>query len=206
MKLLSGLLGFSLAKSVPLNQAADRDVESLEGIFDEMEINEKLHLDLFEGDILGRFSRFQSATYRVIWLVNEKFSLKTTKGGPDDAASRNIQKDLTLRWPEWVYEFFLIFFSRHETKAWTAGPYRKSGPVRILVRGPDFWSEISWSGPWSGFSVRIFVGPVRGPEFGPDSNLVRSVVRILVRKNPYRGGFFFGPVRGPDQNSEKLKK
>ena len=39
-----------------LNQSADRDVESLEGIFDEMEINEKLHLDLFEGDILGRFS------------------------------------------------------------------------------------------------------------------------------------------------------
>ena len=92
------------------------------------------------------------------------------------------------------------------SKPWTTGPYRKSGPVRILVRGPDFWSEICWSGPWSGFSVRIFVGPVRGPEFGPDSNLVRSVVRILVRKNPYRGGFFFGPVRGPDQNFEKLKK
>ena len=28
------------------------------------------------------------------------FYLKTTEGGPDDAASRNIQKDLTLRWPE----------------------------------------------------------------------------------------------------------
>ena len=56
MKLLSCLFGLSLAKSVPLDQSADRDVESLEGIFDEMEINEKLHLDLFEGDILGRFS------------------------------------------------------------------------------------------------------------------------------------------------------
>ena len=92
--------------------------------------------------------------------------------------------------------------------SWTAGPYRKSGPVRILVRGPDFWSEISWSGPWSGFSVRIFVGPVRGPEFGPDSNLVRSVVRILVRKNPYRGGFFFrsGPWSGPKfRKIEKIK-
>lgn len=66
MKLLSGLFGFSLAKSVPLDQAADRDVESLEGIFDEMEINEKLHLDLFEGDILGRFAWLQPATYRVI--------------------------------------------------------------------------------------------------------------------------------------------
>ena len=52
MKLLSGLFGLSLAKSVPLDQTADRDVESLEGIFDEMEINQKLHLDLFEGDIL----------------------------------------------------------------------------------------------------------------------------------------------------------
>ena len=56
MKLLSGLIGFGLAKSVPVTQSADQDVESLEGIFDEMEINEKLHLNLFEGDILGRFS------------------------------------------------------------------------------------------------------------------------------------------------------
>ena len=56
MKLLSGLIGFGLAKSVPVGQSADQDVESLEGIFDEMEINEKLHLDLFEGDILGVFS------------------------------------------------------------------------------------------------------------------------------------------------------
>ena len=55
MKLLSGLIGFGLAKSVPVGQSADQDVESLEGIFDEMEINEKLHLDLFEGDILGEF-------------------------------------------------------------------------------------------------------------------------------------------------------
>ena len=43
--------------------------------------------------------------------------METTKGGPDDAASRNIQKDLTLRWPEWVYEIFLISYSRHKTKA-----------------------------------------------------------------------------------------
>ena len=56
MKLLSGLIGFGLAKSVPVGQSTDQDVESLEGIFDEMEINEKLHLDLFEGDILGVFS------------------------------------------------------------------------------------------------------------------------------------------------------
>ena len=56
MKLLSSLFGLILTKSVPLDQSVDRDVESLEGIFDEMEINEKLHLDLFEGDILGRFS------------------------------------------------------------------------------------------------------------------------------------------------------
>ena len=53
MKLLTGFIGFCLAKSVPVSQSADQDVESLEGIFDEMEINEKLHLDLFEGDILG---------------------------------------------------------------------------------------------------------------------------------------------------------
>ena len=66
MKLFSGLIGLCLAKSVPPGQSADQDVESLEGIFDEMEINEKLHLDLFEGDILGRFSWMQSATYRVI--------------------------------------------------------------------------------------------------------------------------------------------
>ena len=67
----------------------------------------------------------------------------------------------------------------------------RSGPVR----GPDFWSEILfgpvrgpdigpdfflvryvvrilvrnyfWSGPWSGFLVRIFFSAVRGPDFGP---------------------------------------
>ena len=87
--------------------------------------------------------------------------------------------------------------------------------------GPDFRSEIFWSGTWSGFwsgflariLVRIF-----GTDFGPDffwsgtwygfwsgNDLVRSEVRILVRKNPYRGGFFFGPVRGPEKNFKKLK-
>ena len=43
-----------------------------------------------------------------------------------------------------------------------AGTERKSGPVQILVRGPNFWS---------GFYV------------------VRSVVRIFGPDNPYRGGF-----------------
>ena len=69
--------------------------------------------------------------------------------------------------------------------------YINFGPVRILVRGPDFWSEIFWSGTWYGFWSGL--------------NLVRSEVRILVRKNPYRGGFFFGPVRGPEKNFKKLK-
>ena len=99
-----------------------------------------------------------------------------------------------------------------------AVPYRKSEPVRNLGRGTDFWSEIQWSGTWYGFSVRIFFSTVRGTDFGPDSNLVRYVVRILVRKNPYRYGFFFrygtgyGPkfriiekIKGPFQISLKMK-
>ena len=31
------------------------------------------------------------------------------------------------------------------------GRYRLFVTVRILLRGPDFWSEICLSGPWSGF-------------------------------------------------------
>ena len=47
---------------------------------------------------------------------------------------------------------------------------------------------------WNGFFVRNFLvwyvvrifGTVLSTEFGPDSNLVRYVVGISVRKNPYR--------------------
>ena len=77
--------------------------------------------------------------------------------------------------------------------------------VPKIRTGTDF-------GTWYGFLVRDlmvryvvrifgtdFFGTVRGTDFGPDSNLVRYVVRILVRKNPYRNGFFFGTVGGTDQ-------
>ena len=94
-------------------------------------------------------------------------------------------------------QMFLII---HSTKRMDAQTHGRPD------RGPDFWSEICWSGPWSGFSVRIFSGPVRGPEFGPNCNLVRYVVRILVRKIRTGADFFFGPVRGPEQNFKKLKK
>ena len=52
-----------------------------------------------------------------------------------------------------------------------AVPFRKSEPVRILERGTDFWYGIFW------------YGTVLGTEFGPKSNLVRFVVRILIRKS-----------------------
>ena len=77
------------------------------------------------------------------------------------------------------------------------GPKIRTGPDKL--RGPDFSVRIflvrsvvrifrsgySWSGPWSGFSGPDFhwSGPWSG-FFGPD--------------NPYRSGFFCGPVRGPD--------
>ena len=77
------------------------------------------------------------------------------------------------------------------------GPDRQSEPVRInnvvriLLDGP--WSGLYSSSPWSGFFgadvlvtvrgrdflVRIFTSPVRGPD------------------NPYRSGFFCGPVHVP---------
>ena len=96
-----------------------------------------------------------------------------------------------------------------------AGPYRKSGPVRILARGPvsgpRFFGPVRgpdfWHGFWSGFLVRILVrifsGPVRGTDFGPEMTWsgprygfwsekirtgadffsVRSVVRKKISKN-----------------------
>ena len=51
-----------------------------------------------------------------------------------------------------------------------------------------------------------FSGTVLGTEFGPESKLERYVVRILVRKNPYRNRFCLGTVRGTERNFEKLKK
>ena len=62
--------------------------------------------------------------------------------------------------------------------------------VRSVVRifGPIFFRSGTWSGIWS----ELLPGPVRGTDFGPE--------------NPYRGGFFFGPVRGPEENFKKLKK
>ena len=60
---------------------------------------------------------------------------------------------------------------------------RTAGPEwSCPVRGPDFiWSGFFWSGPWSGYFGPDFFGPVRVRIFGPD--------------NPYRSGFFCGPVR-----------
>ena len=45
--------------------------------------------------------------------------------------------------------------------------------------------------------VRIFIRTVRDTDFGTDPNLVRYVVRILVRKNPYRNerDFFAYEIR-----------
>ena len=52
-----------------------------------------------------------------------------------------------------------------------------------ILTGTDFGTRY-------GFLVRIFIGTVHATDFGTDSNLVRYVVRIFVRKNPYRNGFF----------------
>ena len=83
----------------------------------------------------------------------------------------------------------------------------RDGPVRSVVRiffGPDFFVSVRgtdsavrifsvrsvvrimrsgffWSGPWSGFLVRISIGPVRGPDFRSGYQLVRSVSGFLVR-------------------------
>ena len=96
------------------------------------------------------------------------------------------------------------------SRTWLPGPPVRNGPVRSVVRilfGPDFFGPVRgtdisvriflvrsvvrifrsgffWSGPWSGYFGPDFIGPVRVRIFGPD--------------NPYRSGFFCGPVRGPD--------
>ena len=108
-----------------------------------------------------------------------------------------------LIWPTWP---------------WTAVPNQKSEPVRNLVRGTDFWAEISWSGTWYGFWSGLEPGTVRGTDFGTDFFSVRYVVRTKISKNwknkgfipnfnknekypygPYRRNFehfmIFGPVR-----------
>ena len=84
-------------------------------------------------------------------------------------------------------------------------PDHRSGLVRSVVRifGPRFYSvryvvrilvrNFIWSGPWSGFSVRI--------------SLVRYVVRNSVRKSApgriIRTGPDFGPGFQTDGNSKK---
>ena len=97
-----------------------------------------------------------------------------------------------------------------------AGPYQKSGfLVRIFdpsffgpARGPEFGPDF-WYGIWSGFLVRnlvrIFIGPVRGTDLVLD--FIWSEVRILVRKNPYRGGTWSGKkIENPDRTGQKSVK
>ena len=111
--------------------------------------------------------------------------------------------------------------------SWTTVPYRKSIPVRILVRGTYFWYEIHWNGRWYGFLVQIFISTVPDTDFGMDSKQVRYMerifsVRFLVRSkikeieklflkfssfSPYRNGFFVPnsgpysvPIKVPDQD------
>ena len=84
--------------------------------------------------------------------------------------------------------------SRGVRRAWTTGPYRKSGPVRILVRGPDFWSEICRSGPWSGFSVRIFY---------ESQNRILQRNLVLFEKDStfcFTIGYFFVGIRSVGEN------
>ena len=79
------------------------------------------------------------------------------------------------------------------------GPDKYVGPyilVRIfLVRSVVriFRSGFFWSGPWSGFLVRIFIGPVRGPDFWSGYLLVRSVSGFLVRIIRTGSDFRTGP-------------
>ena len=51
---------------------------------------------------------------------------------------------------------------------------------------PQFWTGTDFGTCTYEFSVLIFIGEVRGKDFGTGSNLVRYVVRISVRTNPYR--------------------
>ena len=63
-------------------------------------------------------------------------------------------------------------------------------PVRILVCGADFWSEIRRSGPWSRFWSGFKPGPAYATDFGPIK--------------PYQGGFF-GPVFDPENFVRKIE-
>ena len=71
------------------------------------------------------------------------------------------------------------------------GPKIRTGPdilVRILlVRSVVriFRSGFFWYGPWSGF-------------LGPDFHWSGTWSGLFGPDNPYRSGFFCGPVRGPD--------
>ena len=101
-------------------------------------------------------------------------------------------------------------------RAWMPGPDRKSGPVRINYVVRIFWSGFCWSGPWSGFFGPDFFGPVRGPDYlvriiwsgfswsgpwsgfsGPDFHWSGPWSGFFGPDNPYRSGFFCGPVCGP---------
>ena len=62
------------------------------------------------------------------------------------------------------------------------------------------------SGPWSGFFGPDILGPVRGPVRGPDFHWSGPWSGFFGPDNPYRSGFFCGPVRGPDIFFFKIKK
>ena len=85
--------------------------------------------------------------------------------------------------------------SHNEMKSWTAIPYRKSVPVRNLVRGTDFWYEIFWYGTWYGAKFRKIE---KNKGFYPDFKKKRSKIDIFCYfflfgipfQNPYKIGFF----------------
>ena len=91
-----------------------------------------------------------------------------------------------------------------------SGLVRNSGPILFLVRsgGPEFRTDLNWSGPLVRNSGPTFIGPVRrsgipdqqilvrsvGPEFRTGPTWSGKVVRISVR-NSGPDQFWSGLVR-----------
>ena len=59
------------------------------------------------------------------------------------------------------YEKYGTHMFHHESYGMTHTDLEK----KIIPTRDDRTVGLDWSGPWSGFSVRIFFGPVRGPDF-----------------------------------------